>query len=327
MYTFDTTLDDQPAALLATDLPLPRRRGKVRDVYDLGDRLLIVATDRISAFDHVLPCGIPGKGQLLTALSRFWFDQLATADPPVAHHLISTDVPELPPSIDPQPLLGRVMQVRKATVIPFECVVRGYLEGSGWNEYQSDRSVCGVSLPPGLRRCERLPEPIFTPATKADAGHDENVRFDQMAASIGDDLAHEIRRRSLRIYRHAAELAAARGLLLADTKFEFGFEVGHAIGGDGPPSDSGSLMLIDEVLTPDSSRYWWADRHRPGEPQHALDKQFVREYLLASDWDRQGPPPRLPDAVIRQTVRRYRTALQALTGHEVDPGITRPRRH
>ncbi len=302
IYTFDTAVDGHPAPLLETNLPLPRRRGKVRDVYDLGDRLLIVATDRISAFDHILPCGIPGKGSLLTAMSRFWFEELAAADPPVAHHLITTDVPPLPEGVDPLPLRGRVMQVKKATVVPFECVVRGYLEGSGWNEYAAGGSICGVRLPAGLVRCGRLPEPIFTPATKAETGHDENVTFEQMTAAIGEPLASQIRTASLSIYNHAARLAQKRGLVLADTKLEFGHDA------------SGLLMLIDEVLTPDSSRYWWADRYAAGQTQHALDKQFVREFLLASSWDRSGPPPRLPEAVILQTAARYREAMEALVG-------------
>jgi len=299
---------DSHGALLQTDLPLPVRRGKVRDVYDLGDRLLIVSSDRISAFDFILPSGIPGKGELLTAMSRFWFDQIDAgriAGPKgerIQHHLISTDVPAgIAGPVDLQPLEGRVMVTRKADVIPFECVVRGYLEGSGWREYQSAGEVCGVSLPPGLKQCDRLPSAIFTPATKAESGHDENVSIDVMIDHLGPSLAHQLRDLSLGIYQSASEIAATKGLLIADTKFEFGLI-------------DGQVVLIDEVLTPDSSRFWATDDYCPGSSQRSFDKQFVREFLMASAWDRQTPPPPLPEEIVRQTADRYREGYQRLTG-------------
>ena len=292
LYTFDAA-----GALLETHLPLPRRRGKVRDVYDLGDSLLIVSTDRISAFDWILPCGIPDKGRLLTAISAYWFGRL-----PVRHHLKNADVPpELTAQLETGPLVGRVMVTEKATVVPFECVVRGYLEGSGLREYRATGQVCGVQLPKGLRQCDRLPEPIFTPATKAEQGHDENVSFERMADQLGGPLAEQLRQQSLQIYRLAAERAAEQGLLIADTKFEFG----HV--GD-------QLTLVDEVLTPDSSRFWAADDYQPGRAQRSFDKQFVREWLSQCGWDKQSPPPVLPDDVIAQTAAKYREAYQRITG-------------
>lgn len=291
LYTWDDS-----GSLLATDLPLPKRRGKVRDVYDLGESLLIVSTDRISAFDWVLPSGIPDKGRLLTAISQYWFERL-----PVAHHCESVEVPpELAEQFETGPLEERVMVVKKAAVVPFECVVRGYLEGSGLREYQATGEVCGVKLPSGLRQCDRLPEPIFTPATKAEQGHDENVPIQRLIDELGQPLADELRQRSLTLYRLAAETAAARGLLIADTKFEFGRR------GD-------QLLLIDEVLTPDSSRFWAADDYQPGRPQRSFDKQFVREWLSRCGWDQQSPPPVLPDDVIAQTAAKYREAYQRIT--------------
>ena len=291
---------DHAGALLETRFPLPRRAGKVRDVYDLGDSLLVVSTDRISAFDHVLPCGIPDKGRILTAMSAFWFGRL-----PIQHHLLSL---ELPASLTEQfatgPLTGRSMLVRKAEVIPFECVVRGFLEGSGLREYLASGEICGVKLPPGLRPCDRLPEAIFTPATKADEGHDENVPLERMVAELGEELASWLRDQSLAIYRFAADIAASRGILIADTKFEFG-RVGDEI------------ILIDEVLTPDSSRFWAADAYEPGHAQPSFDKQFVREWLSATDWDKHGPPPQLPDEIIEQTAAKYREAFQRITGSEL----------
>ena len=288
---------DRNGALVETHLPLPRRRGKVREVYDIGEqRLLVVATDRISAFDFGLNPGIPGKGELLTDISRRWFAHLETP-----HHLLDDDpVDVLPTGIDPAPLRGRALVVRSAAVVPFECVVRGYLEGSGWREYQQTGVVGGHRLPEGLRQCDQLPEPIFTPATKADEGHDENVTFDEMADVIGTDLATQLRDRSLSIYRRAASLAAGAGIIIADTKFEFGHD------GDG------RLMLIDEVLTPDSSRFWDADAWKPGHAQPSMDKQFVREYLADSEWDRTGPPPPLPDDVVRRTADKYAAARDRL---------------
>lgn len=304
VYRFDSA-----GSLLQTSLPFPRRQGKVRDVYDLGDCLLIVSTDRISAFDYILPSGIPGKGQLLTAMSRFWFEaidtgqiggRLAVAGTPLRHHLISTDVPNrVADRVDAAPLEGRIMVVRKADVVPFECVVRGYLEGSGWRAYQESGEICGVALPPGLRQCEKLATPIFTPATKAEEGHDENVPIEVMIEQLGAETAEQLRRMSLVIYEDAAEVAAGKGVLIADTKFEFGV-------------CAGNLILIDEVLTPDSSRFWAADEYEPGRAQRSFDKQFVREWLQASDWDRNSPPPPLPDDIIKKTADRYREGYDRL---------------
>lgn len=292
---------DDAGALLETRLPLPRRSGKVRDVYDLGESLLIVSTDRISAFDFVLPTGIPGKGKLLTAMSGFWFERLG-----VRHHLQSLRLPDaLAERFENAPLDGRVMVAEKAEVLPFECVVRGYLEGSGLREYGSTGSVSGVALPPGLQQCDRLPEPIFTPATKAAEGHDENVTFDRMAQDLGAELAGRLRELSLHLYRKAADFAAQRGILIADTKFEFG----HV--GD-------ELVLVDEVLTPDSSRFWAASRYQPGHPQRSFDKQYVREWLAECHWDRISPPPPLPPDVVARTVEKYREAYQQITGRAIE---------
>lgn len=276
---------------------LPCRRGKVRDVYDLGDRLVIVATDRISAFDWVLPTGIPDKGRLLTALTLFWLDRLR-----VPNHLLSTDLADMGPAFVEQAsaLAGRTMLVRKAHVVPFECVVRGYLAGSGWKEYRERGSVCGVRLPAGLRESEKLSEPIFTPATKAESGHDENVSFEAMAASVGAALAADLRTRSLDVYRRAAAHAETRGLLLADTKFEWG------------RLDDGTILLIDEALTPDSSRFWPADSYRPGTNPPSYDKQYVRDWLDRSGWDKNSPPPPLPREVVEQTRAKYQEAFERL---------------
>ena len=272
----------------------PRREGKVRDVYDLGDRLAIVATDRISAFDWVLPTPIPGKGALLTALSKFWFVWSK-----VPNHLISDDVGTLPPEF--RDYAGRTMIVRKAEVVPFECVARGYLAGSGWAEYRRSGTVCGIPLPPGLRQSERLPAPIFTPATKAESGHDENVPFEVMAAEVGSELAEELRTRTLDLYGRAAEYARTRGLILADTKFEWG------------KLPSGELVLIDEVLTPDSSRFWPADTYAPGSAPPSFDKQFLRDWLETTGWDKVSPPPALPDDVVAQTAAKYAEAFARLS--------------
>jgi phosphoribosylaminoimidazole-succinocarboxamide synthase len=287
------------AALLRSDIPgVPCRRGKVRDVYDLGDRLVIVATDRLSAFDWVLPTPIPGKGRLLTQLSLFWFGRLG-----VPNHLLSTDLTEMGrPFGGRDELAGRTMLVRKAEVVPFECVVRGYFAGSGWADYRRTGAVCGVPLPPGLRESERLPEPIFTPATKAEMGHDENVSFAAMAGQVGGALAADLRDRSLDVYRRAAKHAAERGIILADTKFEWG------------RLPDGSVILIDEVLTPDSSRFWPADQFQVGGRPPSFDKQFVRDWLEASGWDKQSPPPPLPPQVVEQTAAKYQEAFDRLTG-------------
>lgn len=283
--------------LLESSLPFPRRQGKVRDVYDLGSSLLIVSSDRISAFDWILPTAIPDKGRLLTRMSLFWFEMLG-----VDHHLISDKVPDQVKPFDPEgKLIGRVMQVHKATVIPFECVVRGYLEGSGWRDYQDSGSVCQVPLPAGLKQCDRLPNAIFTPATKAVSGHDENVGFAHMVNDLGKETAEELRQRSLSIYRKGSEWALSRGVIIADTKFEFGWH-------------DNRILLIDEVLTPDSSRFWPVDRYRAGGPQPSFDKQFVREYLMSTPWDRNSPPPELPTSVVEQTRAKYIEAYERITG-------------
>jgi phosphoribosylaminoimidazole-succinocarboxamide synthase len=286
--------------VLRTDVPgVPCRRGKVRDVYDLGDTLAVVATDRISAFDWVMPTGIPGKGRLLTAMTRFWLGWLN-----VPNHLLSDSVDDLPEPFRRQREVfdGRTMLVRKTTVIPVECVARGYLAGSGWKEYRQSGTVCGAPLPSGLREADRLPEPIFTPATKADEGHDENISFDRMAAEVGAKLAAELRNRTLDVYRRAADYAAGRGVIIADTKLEWG------------ELPSGEVILIDEVLTPDSSRFWPADQYRPGGSPPSFDKQYLRDWLEATGWDKQSPPPELPPEVVAQTAARYREALDRLTG-------------
>ncbi len=288
------------APLLQSRVPnLPRRQGKVRDVYDLGDRLVIVATDRISAFDWILPTGIPDKGRILTAMTVFWLEHLK-----VANHLLSTKVDEFGPAFASyhDELRGRSMLVRKTRVVPFECVVRGYLAGSGWKEYRASQTVCGIALPSGLTEASRLPEPIFTPATKADSGHDENVSFDVMAQQLGDSLAAELREKSLDLYRRAAELAAERGIVLADTKFEWG------------QLEDGSVLLIDEVLTPDSSRFWPLVSYMPGSNPPSFDKQFVRDWLERSGWDKNSPPPALPNEVVEKTRAKYVEAYERLTG-------------
>ena len=287
--------------VLQTEIPgLAVRRGKVRDVYDLGDRLLLVGTDRISAFDWVMPNGIPDKGKLLTQIAAFWFELLGEPN-----HLITTDVEQmaLPPQADRAQLAGRTTLCRKTQVVPIECVVRGYLAGSGWAEYQRNQTVCGIPLPPGLRECDELPEPIFTPATKAESGHDENITFEQMAQIVGRELAEELRRRSLSIFSRGVEYARRRGIIIADTKFEFG-RVGDEI------------LLIDEVLTPDSSRFWPADQYQPGKNQPSFDKQFVRDWLVAAGWDKNSPPPVLPDDVVDRTRQKYIEAFEKLTGRD-----------
>lgn len=272
------------------------RRGKVRDVYDLGDQLVIVATDRISAFDWVMPNGIPGKGRVLTELSTFWFNWLR-----IPNHLISTDLAELPAPFLRDELVGRTMLVRKTEVIPIECVARGYLAGSGWKEYRASGTVCGIPLPKGLLEASRLPMPIFTPATKAEQGlHDENISFEVMAREVGTETAAELRARTLEVYRRASTYAESRGIILADTKFEWG------------RLPSGELILIDEVLTPDSSRFWPKDTYRPGSSPPSFDKQFVRDWLETTGWDKKSPPPELPAEVVEKTGAKYREALERL---------------
>ncbi|MFW6125049.1 MAG: phosphoribosylaminoimidazolesuccinocarboxamide synthase [Pirellulales bacterium] len=276
----------------------PVRRGKVRDVYDLGERLLLVATDRISAYDWVLPVGIPDKGRVLTALSCFWFETLGEPN-----HLLTANVDamDLPPGTDRAQLQGRTMLVEKTEVVPVECVVRGYLAGSGWREYRQTGAVCGITLPGGLRDSDALPEPIFTPATKATEGHDENISFQQMVDTVGRETAEELRRRSIAVYRRGAEHAAERGILIADTKFEWGWQ-------------NGQLLLIDEVLTPDSSRFWPRDLYEPGRSQPSFDKQFVRDWLDGTDWDKCSPPPELPPDIVARTREKYLEAYRRLTG-------------
>jgi len=289
-------------ALMETALPgLPApRRGKVRDVYDLGDRLLIIATDRLSAYDHVLSPGIPGKGKILTQLSNFWFKRLEGVLP---HHILATEVEAFPDFLEPhfEELRGRSVLVRKARVVPFECVARGYLAGSGYREYRSSGQVCGISLPDGLQRASQLSQPIFTPATKAEEGHDENVDFQTLVEGVGQETAERLRDLTLELYETAARHAAECGLILADTKFELGLA-------------DGSLILIDEALTPDSSRYWEKETWTPGEEPASFDKQFVRNWLDASGWDHESPPPVLPQEVVEGTLERYVEAFHRLTG-------------
>jgi phosphoribosylaminoimidazole-succinocarboxamide synthase len=285
--------------VLETSLPgLPVRRGKVRDVYDLGDRLLLVSTDRLSAFDWVLPTGIPDKGRVLTQIAAFWFERLGEPN-----HLITTDVDkiDLPEGSDRGMLAGRSTLCRKTQVVPIECVVRGYLVGSGWQEYQQSGTVCGIRLPAGLTESARLREPIFTPATKAETGHDENIPFERMVELVGGERAEELRRRSLAIFQRGAEFARQRGIIIADTKFEWG-EV------------DGQIILIDEVLTPDSSRFWPARQYAPGRSQPSFDKQFVRDWLSASGWDKNSPPPALPEEIVTNTRAKYVEAYERLTG-------------
>ncbi len=275
------------------------RQGKVRDLYDLGDRLLLVASDRISAFDWILPTAIPDKGRVLTGLTRFWLDRLG-----IPNHLLSFDVAadEVPVGIDPGWLVGRSMVVRKCRVIQVECVVRGYLVGSGWKDYQATGQVCGLSLPPGLINCDRLETPLFTPAAKNDHGHDENISFDQVVSEVGPEVAAELRDRSLEVYRRGREIAAERGIIIADTKFEWGFD------------PAGNLLIVDEVLTPDSSRFWPADSYRPGANPPSFDKQFVRDWLEGTTWDKNCPPPELPSDVVARTRGKYVEAYERLTG-------------
>ena len=282
------------------DLSL-KGRGKVRDIYDLGETLLIVATDRISAFDVVMPNPIPDKGMVLTQISRFWFE---AARDIVPNHLISTEVEDFPEACRPyqEILAGRTMWVRKAEPLPVECVVRGYLSGSGWGEYQTRGEVCGIRLSEGLVESSKLEEPIFTPATKAEAGtHDENISFEQVVELVGRERAEQIKAIGISIYQRARETAEKRGIIIADTKFEFGIS-------------DGDLLLIDEVLTPDSSRFWSKDEYRPGGPQKSFDKQFLRDYLLTLDWDKAPPAPELPREIIEKTREKYLEALKRLTG-------------
>ena len=279
------------------------RKGKVRDVYDLGDKLLIISCDRISCFDVVLPCAIPYKGEVLTAISNFWFD--FTKDI-IANHLITSDLSKYPSDLGKysNDLKGRSMLVKKTKPLPVECIVRGYLSGSGWKEYRKSNSVCGIKLPLGLNESDKLPEPIFTPSTKADVGHDQNVSQDYIEELIGKDTAGRIARASIDIYQQASDYALSRGIIIADTKFEFGIY-------------NNEVILIDEVLTPDSSRFWPADGYLPGRAQVSFDKQFVRDYLETLDWDKVPPAPKLPEDIITKTTQKYLEAYKRLTGKEL----------
>jgi phosphoribosylaminoimidazole-succinocarboxamide synthase len=279
------------------------KSGKVRDIFDLGDRLLFVASDRISAFDCVMPNGIPRKGEVLTQISYFWFSQTESFQP---HHLLSRSGDPLPTELQPfaDQLAGRSMIVKKAQPLAIECVVRGYLAGSGWKEYKQSQTVCGIQLPPGLKESSELPEPIFTPATKAETGHDENISFEQASHIVGDAIAQQARDASLKLYKFARDYARQRGIIIADTKFEFGLY-------------GSELLLIDEVLTPDSSRFWPADQYQPGRGQPSYDKQFVRDYLETLDWDKTPPAPALPEGVVEKTTAKYLEAFEKLTGRKL----------
>jgi phosphoribosylaminoimidazole-succinocarboxamide synthase len=292
-----------------TELAELHGRGKVRDIFEAGPDLLMVATDRISAFDVVLPTPIPGKGQVLTGLSAHWFEQTRHLVP---NHVLTTNVGDFPEPFHGvvDELAGRAMLVRRAQVVPVECVARGYLSGSGWKEYKATGHVCGIPLPKGLRESDRLPAPIFTPATKESSGHDVNISLEQMADRVGRGLAERLKELTLSIYVFAADRASERGIILADTKFEFGFA-------------DGELLLIDEALTPDSSRFWPADRYEPGHGQPSFDKQFVRDWLDASGWDHEPPPPALPAEVVDQTKSRYQEAYELITGESFDAYLHR----
>ena len=290
--------------ILKTDFPdiSPVKRGKVRDIYDLGQYLLLVATDRISAFDVVLPDGIPDKGRVLTQISIYWFKQMESI---ISNHLVATNVKDFPEKLHMYAdiLEGRSMLAKKASPMPVECVVRGYLSGSGWKEYKESGVVCGIRLPRGLVESSRLDEPIFTPSTKAEQGHDINISFEDVRSVAGNDLAEKLRETSIKIYLRARDIAEKKGIIIADTKFEFGLY-------------DGELILIDELLTPDSSRFWSARDFAPGKSQDSYDKQIVRDYLLTLNWDKTYPGPSLPDEVINKTVRRYREILKIITGEE-----------
>ncbi|MGC9455488.1 MAG: phosphoribosylaminoimidazolesuccinocarboxamide synthase [Phycisphaerae bacterium] len=287
-------------ALMTTSLGgYPKRSGKVRDIYDLPQGLLIVATDRISAYDVVMPNGVPDKGRVLTQISGFWFEMLADT---TSHHLVSTSLDDLPEDARGEEIEGRFMLCKKTEVVPIECVVRGYLSGSGWREYKKNGTVCGIELPKGLKESDKLPEPIFTPATKAETGHDENISFEKACEIAGEDVMTDLRDRSLKIYERGRQYAAERGIIVADTKFEFGRD------------EEGNLILIDEVLTPDSSRFWPADEYKPGRGQPSFDKQFVRDYLDKIKFDRTPPAPPLPADVVQKTREKYIEAYTRLTG-------------
>jgi len=280
-------------------------KGKVRNVYDLGDKLLIIATDRISAFDVVFGDLIPNKGRVLNSISEFWFNLMRDV---AGNHMITTDVSKYPEGLSKfgKELGGRSMLVKKVKIVKAECVVRGYLEGSGLKEYLASGSICGIKLPPGLKQCEKLPEPIFTPTTKASSGHDESMTFEELADSVGMELASRLKDLSITLYEKASKYAESRGIILADTKFEFGF------------SDDGELIVADEMLTPDSSRFWTADDYEPGRPQKSFDKQYLREYLESIGWDKKPPAPGLPDEVIKKTEAKYIEAYERITGKKFE---------
>ena len=279
-------------------MAVPIRQGKVRDVYDIGEFYLMVASDRISAFDYILPTLIPDKGRVLTQISQFWFERFD-----VANHLVSTDLSgiDLPEGLSAEELEGRTMVVKKCEVVPIECVVRGYLVGSGWRDYQSTGAVCGIDLPAGLQNCGKFPEAIFTPATKADEGHDENVSFERVVQEVGLETAEALKAKSLKVYAAGRDYAASKGIILADTRFEWGWH-------------KGGLILIDEVMTPDSSRFWPADQYEPGRNQPSFDKQFVREWLDSTTWDKNSQPPELPAEIVAKTREKYIDAFERLSG-------------
>jgi len=280
------------------------KRGKVRDIYELGENLLIVATDRLSAFDVIMPQPIPYKGLVLTQISNYWFDVMRDI---VANHIVLTDVDKFPSECKPyrEQLRGRSIIVKKARPLPVECIVRGYLSGSGWNEYKKSKSICGISLPVGLVESSKLPEPIFTPSTKTDVGHDENISFDQAVSILGKETALKVRELTIEIYKRASTIAEQKGIIIADTKMEFGFY-------------QDELILIDELLTPDSSRFWSMEKYKPGFPQENFDKQYVRDYLLSINFNKKPPGPELPDYVIQKTSELYRDALKRFTGKDID---------
>lgn len=289
--------------LTETRLPVKLlKKGKVRDMYDLGDTLLMVATDRISAFDVVFPNGIPNKGKCLNQISLFWFDMMRDIIP---NHVKISDFNEYPKELKNDHLRGRSVIVEKAESLPVECIVRGYLAGSGWRTYQKTGQVCGIELPTGMRESEKFEEPMFTPSTKAESGHDENISLERMSKLIGEELAHQVKEKSIAIYEKANRYANTKGMILADTKFEFGLK-------------NGKLLLIDELLTPDSSRFWPMNEWTPGSTPNSLDKEYLRQYLLKSDWNREPPAPELPQEVVNETSRRYMEIYEKLTGRKLD---------
>ena len=289
------------------------RRGKVRDVYEIDDYLLIIATDRVSAFDVVLPNGIPDKGRILTQISIYWFNRMKDI---MENHIVATDVKDYPDILHKYKdiLEGRSMLVKKAKPMPVECIVRGYLSGSGWKEYKKSGTVCGIRLPEGLVESSRIDEPIFTPSTKAEEGHDINISFDEMRKIVGDDTANKLRDTSIRVYKKAREMAEKRGIIIADTKMEFGITEGSKGQRVKGSKNEGKLILIDEILTPDSSRFWSMKDYKPGKSQDSFDKQVVRDYLLTLDWNQTYPGPKLPDEIVERTAARYREILGILTG-------------